>query len=107
MRAGLLASSLFAVALALALPSVVALWYTVGSCVIPGLLVPLLAAYAEPLRVGPRTGFAASAAGVIASTTAWAWGSQAPFFPGLAASLAVWAAGRLARAATEPAPSRP
>ncbi len=107
MRAGLLASSLFAVALALALPSVVALWYTVGSCVIPGLLVPLLAAYAEPLRVGPRTGFAASAAGVIASTAAWACGWQAPFFPGLAASLAVWAAGRLARAATEPAPSRP
>ncbi|TPW20395.1 MAG: hypothetical protein FD126_1736, partial [Elusimicrobia bacterium] len=59
-RAALGAAALFGAGLALALPSVVALWYTVGSCVIPGLLVPLLAATSEPLRVGPRAGLASS-----------------------------------------------
>lgn len=94
-RWGLLASSALAVAMALALPSVVALWYTVGSCVIPGLLVPLVASYSEGLRIGPRAGFLSSLAGVGTATTAWALGSEAPFLPGLAASVGVWALGRL------------
>lgn len=93
-RWALVASSALAVAMALALPSVVALWYTVGSCVIPGLLVPLVASYSDTLRIGPRAGFLSSLAGVAGATGAWASGSEAPFLPGLAASAGVWALGR-------------
>lgn len=99
-QAALLVSTLLAVGMALALPSVVALWYTVGSCIIPGLLVPLLASYCPPLRVGPRAGLACSLAGVGTATAAWAGGSAAPFLPGLGASLAVWAAGRILKRST-------
>lgn len=94
-RAGLAAAALLGCAMALALPSVVALWYAVGSCIIPGLLVPLVSATSEPLRVGPRAGLACSLAGVAAASTAWALGSPLPFGWGLAASLAVWAPSRL------------
>ncbi|TBR17650.1 hypothetical protein EPO15_16475 [bacterium] len=89
-RAALAAAALLGGALALALPSVVALWYTVGSCVIPGLLVPLVSATSERLRVGPRAGLASSLAGVGGASAAWALGSGLPFGWGLAASLAVW-----------------
>lgn len=95
-RWGLVVALSISVVMAVAMPSVVALWYTLGSCVIPGLLVPLLTAYVKPLRVGPRAGFWCSAAGVGASTAAWRLGMEAPFFAGLAASVAVWTAGYLA-----------
>jgi SSS family solute:Na+ symporter len=93
-KAALGASALLGVGLALALPSVVALWYTVGSCVIPGLLVPLVSATSQTLRVGPRAGLASSLAGVGAASAAWTLGSGLPFGWGLAASLAVWGPAR-------------
>lgn len=96
-RAALAAAVVLGAALALALPSVVALWYTVGSCVIPGLLVPLVSASVPGLRVAPAAGLAASLAGVGTASAAWALGSGLPFGWGLAASLAVWGAGRLSR----------
>jgi SSS family solute:Na+ symporter len=96
-RWGLVAALALAVVMAVALPSVVALWYTLGSCVIPGLLVPLLTSYVEPLRVGPRAGLWCSLAGIGASTVAWRLGAEAPFFSGLGASLAVWAVGFAAK----------
>ncbi len=92
-RWGLVSALALAVALAVALPSVVALWYTLGSCVIPGLLVPLLTSYVAPLRVGPRAGLWSSLAGVLSATAAWGLGMRAPFFAGLGASVSVWAAG--------------
>lgn len=98
-RAALGAAALLGAALALALPSVVALWYTVGSCVIPGLLVPLVAATTPSLRVGPKAGLLSSAAGVAAASCAWWSGSALPFGWGLAASLAVWTPARLLRKA--------
>lgn len=96
-RAALAASVLLGAGLALALPSVVALWYTVGSCVIPGLLVPLVSASVPGLRVPARAGLAASLAGVGTASAAWALGSGLPFGWGLAASLAAWGVGRLSR----------
>ncbi|MDE2293262.1 MAG: hypothetical protein KGL53_14360, partial [Elusimicrobia bacterium] len=98
-RWGLAATLALSVLMAVEMPTVVGLWYTLGSCVIPGLLLPLLTAYVEPLRVGPRWGLWCSLAGVGVSTAAWRLGAQAPFFPGLGASALVWAAGWAARRA--------
>ncbi|MFA5140485.1 MAG: hypothetical protein WC728_14745 [Elusimicrobiota bacterium] len=101
-RWGLLATCLLSFGMALAMPSVVDLWYTVGSCVIPGLLVPLLAAYFEPLRIPPWAAFSASLAGFLGSLLAWARGSAFPFYPGLALSILAWIAGKLSTASSRP-----
>ncbi|HEX9614096.1 MAG TPA: sodium:solute symporter family protein, partial [Bacteroidota bacterium] len=50
-KIGLIIGGVFAVGLALAAPSVVTIWYTVGTAIIPGLLVPLMASYFDRLRI--------------------------------------------------------
>ena len=104
-RAGLVVTGLLAWCLALALPSVVGLWYAVGSAVIPGLLLPLLGVYFAGLRVAPAWAFPASLGGWSASTAWLLWGRTIgrsplgiePLFPGLAVSGALWGAGLLSR----------
>lgn len=101
-RAGLWVTGLCALALAWALPSVVGLWYAVGSAVIPGLLLPLLGVYFPRLRVSPTTALASSLGGTGLSL-AWLLCQQLtgepplglePMFPGLGLSCALWLAGR-------------
>ena len=101
-RWALVLGAAFALALGLALPSVVGLWYAVGSAVIPGLLLPLMGVYRPSWRVGPPWAFAASLGGWSASTAWLAWSAAAgraplsiePMFPGLAVSGLLWGAGR-------------
>lgn len=102
-RWGLLATGLFSVVLAAALPSVVSLWYAVGSAAVPGLLVVTLSCYFPSLRTSPRAALACSALGGGTSLAWLAWGlahsshyplGVEPFYPGLAVSAAAWAAGR-------------
>lgn len=95
------------IALALLIPSVVNLWYTIGTCIIPGLLVPLMAGYFERLRIPARYAFAAMMSGWITSTASFIWGiwtggselpaywfGLEPMYPGLVASLLMWGVGR-------------
>ncbi|MDE2237312.1 MAG: hypothetical protein KGK30_05435, partial [Elusimicrobia bacterium] len=87
--------------LARLLPSVVELWYDIGSAVIPGLLLPLLGVYFPRWRARPRWALAASLGG-WSCATCWLlaagrlghapWGLE-PLFPGLAVSAGLWAAG--------------
>lgn len=108
-RWGLLFAGLFSIALALAIPSVVTLWYVIGSSAVPGLLVLMLSCYFERLRVGPSAALACSLAGGGASLAwlflGWLAGSSGtpnyplgmePFFPGVAASLLLWVWGKRA-----------
>ncbi len=96
-RWGLLASSALAVAGALAIPSVVRLWFVVGSVMIPGLLVVTVSSYFDGLRISAPFAFCCALAGWLFSAAAWALAFPTPFYPGLAASLGVWALGRLVR----------
>lgn len=89
------ACCLLAVCLALALPSVVSLWYVIGSTTIPPLLVILISAYFTSLRVPPQAAFAAGAAGWICALVAWRLGHPVPFYPGLGAALGVWGFARM------------
>ena len=82
------------------------LWYTIGTVVIPGLLIPLVASYFDRVRPGPRTAFASMALGWLVAS-AWlvaGWSREMgssdyyplgiePMYAGLAASAAVWGAG--------------
>lgn len=107
-KRGLILSGGVAVGLAVLVPSVVNLWYTIGTCIIPGLLVPLLASYFERLRIPAKHAFYAMLAGWLVSTGSLVvgqlntaggvpeyWLGVEPMVPGLAAAVAVWGIGRL------------
>lgn len=118
-RWGLLVTSVLAIALCFVIPSVIRQWYTIGTVIVPGLLVPLVTSYFDRLRVGGSTALLAMAGGwgvslgwLLAGSSGVFGQSQGyplsvePMFPGLLVSLAVWVAG-LARARARQAGPRP
>jgi SSS family solute:Na+ symporter len=103
-KIGLIITAILAIVLALGIPSVVKLWYVIGTCVIPGLLVPLMASYGPRFHIPARYAFAAMSLGWLTST-AWLLYGQfnngvylfdvEPMYPGLVLSLVCWGIGRL------------
>ena len=106
-KIGLIISSIVSIATALLIPSVVALWYTIGTCIIPGLLVPVMASYFERFRISANFAFAAMVAGWGLSTASLIHGHLAavngspsywlgiePMYPGLFAAVVIWGSGR-------------
>jgi SSS family solute:Na+ symporter len=106
-RYAIIITSLLSIVLCLVSPSVIKLWYVIGTSVIPGLLVPLVASYFEQWSVAPRYAFSAMLFGWLTSTlwlvSGWSQGigSSAaypfgiePMFPGLSVSLGIWMFGR-------------
>ncbi len=109
-RIGLVGTAALSIALCFAIPSVIGLWYVVGTSIIPGLLVPLVTSYFDKWRVNASYAFASMLSGWLVSTLwlAAGWSKSPgisdayplgiePMFPGLFASVAVWAAGILWR----------
>ena len=106
-RWGLLATACLSIVLALLIPSVIQLWYTIGTVIIPGLLIPLVTGYFERWKVPARYAFLAMLLGWVTSTT-WlmiGWSHQLgdsehypfgiePMYPGLFLSACVWGWGR-------------
>lgn len=112
-KIGLILSALFSIGLALAIPSVVNLWYTIGTCIIPGLLVPLLAGYFERLKIPAVYAFGAMLNGWLISTASFIsghlntfhglptyWFGIEPMYPGLFMALFWWALGKLDKPTT-------
>ena len=104
-KAGIVLAGTLAVVLALTMPSVVKLWYVIGTCIIPGLLIPVVASYFPMLRISPAFAFAAMCGGFFGSTF-WFLAGQfsggvsflgiEPMYPGLIVSCCAWGAGRIA-----------
>ena len=108
-RIGLIVSGVLAVVLALVIPSVIRLWYTIGTVIVPGLLVPLVTAYFKRVRTGARWAFASMCSGWLVSL-AWllaGWFREPgvavfyplgiePMYPGLGVSVLVWCGGMAA-----------
>lgn len=105
-RIGLVISLLLSIGIALILPSVVQLWYTIGTVIVPGLLIPLMASYFPSLRIPPAYAFASMALAFLASAvwmiTGWLLFDPGiyplgiePMYPGLAAGGFTWLTGRL------------
>lgn len=110
-RLGLALTALVAIGMAIWLPSVIRLWYVIGTLFIPPMLLPLLSAYFPKLQVSRAIvvsnliaafllpliwlvlGIAASG---DAMNPAYPLGWQ-PMFPGLALSLVLFAAGMVQR----------
>ncbi len=109
-RWGLLVSGALAIGLALAVPSVIGLWYVVGTAIIPGLLIPLVTSYFPSLTVKPRYAFFSMLFG-WGVATGWllaGWSQQLgsteqyplgiePMYPGVLVSFLIWAAGALSQ----------
>lgn len=107
---GLILTSLLAMLLALKLPSVVKLWYVIGTVFIPGLLLPVLSAYWPRLRTA-RAAAPVAMLGAVATSVVWlALGARnagaegpvyplgiEPMYPGLAVSFLVFGIGGLGR----------
>lgn len=109
-RWGLVVTTFFGIAIALAVPSVVKQWYAIGTVCVPGMLIAVLASYAPRFQAPPAgtfacmlAGGAAAAAclltgwlrhhGVDAATSDFPFGVQ-PMYPGLIASALVYLAAR-------------
>ncbi len=104
-RAGLLIAFILSIVIGVGIPSVIRIWYTIGTVIIPGLLIPLLASYFELLRIPAWCAFTAMASGWLISlgwlvsgtmsvSGAYSLGIE-PMYPGLLASLLVWTVGRV------------
>jgi SSS family solute:Na+ symporter len=105
-RWGIVVTAVLAIVVSLLVPSVIKQWYTIGTVIIPGLLVPLVSSYFERWKVNADTAFWAMLLSVL---TSFVWlllgwtqklGSSEfypfgvePMFPGLAVSLLVWGTG--------------
>jgi len=103
---GLVVSAILSIVVALAIPSVIKQWYTIGTVLVPGLLIPLVTSYFPHIRLEARFAFWAMLAGcgvsalwllsgwtnLMGSSEVYLLGLE-PMYPGLAASIAVWLAG--------------
>jgi solute:Na+ symporter, SSS family len=103
---GLIISGVLSIVLALLIPSVIKLWYAIGTVVIPGLLVVLVTAYFDKYRVAPAFAFYSMLCGWLTSLfwllTGWTRGlgnaeyypfGIEPMYPGLMVALLVWGIG--------------
>jgi SSS family solute:Na+ symporter len=68
-RIGLVLTAILSVALSLTIPSVIKLWYTIGTVIVPGLLVPLVSSYFDRTRISARFGFVAMLS--LLTSTVW------------------------------------
>ncbi|CUT03651.1 sodium:solute symporter family protein [Candidatus Chrysopegis kryptomonas] len=108
-RIGLLITLITSILFAIYFPSVVDLWYIIGTLTIPGLLIPVITTYFENLTPTPRVAFLTMLSGFLFSllsfvlgyifkssdgTPSYPFGLE-PMFPGLLASLLVYIAGKL------------
>ena len=105
-KIGLITSFLFSIGLALMIPSVIKIWYTIGTIITPGLLVPLMASYFERLKIPSRYAFLAMLLG-WSTSLGWLIAGYAnsdsghyplsiePMYPGLVVSIMLWGIGRI------------
>ncbi len=107
---GIIIASIVAVAIALGIPSVVAIWYTIGTVIVPGLLIPVVASYYERWKPSARWAFAIMASGFGASLCSLVYGHICaldgkpqyllgiePMYPGSVLSVVLWMGERLVR----------
>lgn len=105
-RWGLLVTGVLSVVLALVIPSVIRLWYVIGTVIVPGLLIPLVSAYFPRWKSGPTAAFLAMGSGWLVSLgwllAGWSHGfgngaayplGIEPMYPGLGASGLCWGVG--------------
>jgi len=102
-RTGMAIVTLISIGFAIFVPSVVDMYYTIGTLAVPGLLLPVLSSAGVIARI-PRGHVVVHLVMVPAVTSAWyllaaslpaAIGDIEPFYPGCLTSALIWIIGRL------------
>jgi SSS family solute:Na+ symporter len=104
-RISTLAAAILGILLIIIYPSVIDLWYVIGSVMIPGLLVPVLGVYLRlftlkkgwvlPTMIGSiSVSLLWLILGTINGSGGYAYLGIEPFYPGLTASILFWIGGK-------------
>lgn len=106
-RAGILISALLGILLTIIYPSVIDLWYVIGSVCIPGLLIPVLGIYLRPFLLRRSYAVVALLLPIMVSLVWLIMGTLfpsdnqgylylgiEPFYPGLLVAMVIWMIGR-------------
>lgn len=106
-RAGILLSAVIGILLTIIYPSVIDLWYVIGSVCIPGLLIPVLGIYLRPFLLRRSYATLALVIPILVSLTWLIMGTfypadeqgylylgVEPFYPGLLVAILLWLIGR-------------
>jgi solute:Na+ symporter, SSS family len=106
-RIGILVSALLGILLIIIYPSVIDLWYVIGSVFIPGLLIPVLGIYLKPFKlkavyviISIIGASVISLIWLVLGTThpdqavGYAYFGVEPFYPGLFAAILIWIIGK-------------
>ena len=109
-RIGILVSAVIGILLIIIYPSVIDLWYVIGSVFIPGLLIPVLGIYLKPFQFPARIVYASIIGCTLVSFTwlilgtiipqpqgGYAFYGIEPFYPGLFLAILLWIYGRFRR----------
>jgi SSS family solute:Na+ symporter len=103
-RISILAAAILGILLIIIYPSVIDLWYVIGSVFIPGLLFTVLGIYIPLFRMKPRFAVLSVVGctlvagfwlmmGTISGGTDYAWLGVEPFYPGLGVAVLLWVLG--------------
>lgn len=106
-RIGILVTIAISFAIILLFPSIINLWYIIGSLCIPGLLLPLVSCYWTKWKLSPTQTFNAMIVGSALSLASFIWGMThqqngialypfgiEPMYPGLAGVGVMWMVGK-------------
>ncbi len=105
-KIGILITSLISILIAILIPSVVQIWYTIGSLTIPSLLIGLISSYSQKLIIDKKIIFSAMIVSFLFSFTSFIFGNVnkindipqyllgiEPMYPGLFAGLLIYLTG--------------
>ncbi len=96
---GITVTSVLSIIIALLIPSVVQIWYLIGSLTIPALLIGVVSSYFEVLRIDKRWIFSAM---IVSFLFSFIWiifnlGYIEPMYPGLLSGLAIYLTGKIVK----------
>lgn len=107
-RVGMLLSSCLCIWISIKIPSVVKLWYSIGTVIVPGLLVAMVSTFFPWMRISKNWMMTTMLTGFFTSLfcLSWGWRNQIgaydqypfgiePMFPGLFISVVIWGVGKL------------
>jgi SSS family solute:Na+ symporter len=68
-RISMIITTIFSIVIALLIPSVIDIWYSIGSAMVPGLLIPVVFSYFSKFKLSANKTFFIMLSGCITSTT--------------------------------------
>lgn len=107
-RVSIVISTIFSVVISMLIPSVINIWYNIGTAIIPGLLIPVVCGYFPKYKLSPNYTFAIMLTGWLVSTSCLILGNinavngvtnypfgVEPMYVGLIITFGMWGVGKI------------